>query len=102
MASVAARQYLWKGLHLEEVVNFGRGSITDSKVDGRDYDSFVVFSQTFIGYKFNFWKREKFNFFIIGQAGLGYVPLSTNRWPRVDEDASSIYGLGDMKIGINF
>lgn len=100
MASLAYRQYFWKGLHFEEVVNFGKGSISNSKVDGKDYDAFVIFMQTFLGYKFNVVKKEKFIFFIIGQGGFGYVPLNTNQWPR--KESTSIYGLGDLKIGFNF
>jgi hypothetical protein len=102
MASIAARQYFWKGLHAEEVINFGKGSVSNSKVDGKNYDAFVIFTQTFVGYKFNLLSRKKISLFLIGQGGIGYVPLNTNQWPRVEKDKSSIYGLGDLKIGINF
>ena len=102
MASLAVRQYFWRGFHFEEVLNFGSGSISNSKVDGKDYDAFVVFTQTFLGYKFNLLRRTKFNLFIMGQAGFGYVPINTNQWPRVEESSNSIYGLGDLKLGINF
>lgn len=101
-ASVAARQYFWKGLHFEEVINFGNAGISDSKVDGNDYESFVVFSQTFLGYKFDLYKNNKINFFIIGQAGVGYVPYSSDPWPTAEPNSSSVYPLGDLKIGINF
>jgi hypothetical protein len=100
MASIAYRQYLWKGLHLESVVNFGYGSNRENKIDGQDYSAFLVFCQNFIGYKFNVMKREKFNLFIIGQGGFGYVPVNTNQWPRLED--TSVYGLGDLKIGVNF
>ncbi|SFE92814.1 hypothetical protein [Thermoflexibacter ruber] len=100
MASIAVRQYFWRGLHFEEVINFGKGSISNSKVDGKNYHAFVVFTQTFLGYKFNLFRREKFSFFIIGQCGFGYVPLNTNQWPRTN--STQIYGLGDLKIGVNF
>jgi hypothetical protein len=101
-ASVGVRQYFWKGLHFEEVINFGQAGISDSKVDGQDYESFVVFTQTFLGYKFDLLTRDKFNVFMIGQGGIGYVPLSTNSWPTVDPDDSPVYPLGDLKIGVNF
>ncbi|MDX2279783.1 MAG: hypothetical protein NW218_09355 [Saprospiraceae bacterium] len=100
MASIAYRQYIWKGLHLEEVANFGNGRIRNNKVDGKNYNAFVVFNQTFIGYKLNLIQRKKMIFFIIGQGGIGYVPLNTNQWPRTNN--TSIYGLGDLKIGFNF
>ncbi|MGF1639297.1 MAG: hypothetical protein ACFCUU_19625 [Cyclobacteriaceae bacterium] len=100
MASIGYRQYLWKGLHLESVLNFGYAGNRNNKIDGQDYRAFIVFTQNFIGYKFNVLKRAKYNLFIIGQGGFGYVPINTNQWPRSGE--SSIYGLGDMKIGINF
>ncbi len=101
-ASVALRQYFWKGLHFEQVFNFGNASISESKVDGNDYESFVVFSQTFLGYKFDLMKKERFGLFIIGQAGLGSVPYSSNQWPTVESNGSPVYPLGDLKIGINF
>lgn len=101
-ASAAVRQYFWKGLHVEQVVNFGNASIRDSKVDGDDYESFVVFSQTFLGYKFDLMKKERIGLFVIGQAGLGAVPYSSAPWPTVDSGGSSVYPLGDLKIGINF
>jgi hypothetical protein len=100
MASVGYRQYLWKGLHLESVINFGYGGNRENKLDGKDYEAFLVFNQNFIGYKFNVMNREKFNLFIIGQGGFGYVPVNTNQWPRSGD--SSIYGLGDLKVGVNF
>ncbi|WP_194777642.1 hypothetical protein [Pararhodonellum marinum] len=102
MASVAVRQYFWKGLHLEQVINLGRGSIRNSLVTGNDYDAFVVFSQSFLGYRFDFLKNRKVGFYVIGQMGMGYVPVNTNQWPRVEENGSSIYPLGDLKVGISF
>ena len=100
MASVAYRQYLWKGLHLESVINFGLGSNKANKIDNKDYNAFLIFTQNFIGYKFQLLQRKNFSLFIIGQGGFGYVPLNTNQWPRKDD--TSIYGLGDLKFGINF
>lgn len=101
MLSIGIRQYLWKGLHVEYVSNLGRARITNSKVDGKDYSAFVIFSQSFIGYKFNVLKRQKFNLFVIGQGGFGYAK-NFNQWPELNSNVSPIYGLGDLKIGINF
>jgi hypothetical protein len=101
MLSIGIRQYFWKGLHVEYVSNLGRARITNSKVDGKDYSAFVIFSQSFIGYKFNVLKREKFNLFVIGQGGFGYAK-NFNQWPELNSNVSPIYGLGDLKIGINF
>lgn len=100
MASLAYRQYLWKGLHFEEVVNLGYGRNRDNKIDRGNYSAFLIFSQSFLGYKFNLIRRDRFQCFVIGQGGFGYVPLNTNPWPR--QDNTSLYGLGDLKIGINF
>ncbi len=102
MASVGIRQYFWKGLHFEQVTNLGRGSIRNSLVNGNDYDAFVVFSQTFLGYRFDFFKNRKAGFYLIGQVGIGSVPVNTNQWPRVEENSSSFYPLGDLKVGISF
>ena len=101
MVSFGVRQYFWKGLHFEYVANLGNAKITKSKVDGKDYSAFVIFSQSFIGYKFNVLKREKFNLFIIGQGGFGYAK-NFNQWPEANSNISPVYGLGDLKIGINF
>lgn len=101
MASLAVRQYFWKGLHFEEVLNFGKGKLTNNKVDGKNYEAFVIFSQTFVGYKFDFCKKKCFNLFIIGQGGFGYA-YNTNQWPTTQKSNASIYGLGDLKIGVNF
>lgn len=101
MISIGIRQYFWKGIHFEYVSNLGKAKITDSKVDGKDYSAFVVFSQSFIGYKFNVLKRERFNLFIIGQGGFGYAK-NFNQWPEINSNATPVYGLGDLKIGINF
>ncbi|MCA6445072.1 MAG: hypothetical protein IM600_16710 [Bacteroidetes bacterium] len=46
-------------------------------------------------------KREKFNLFIIGQGGFGYAK-NFNQWPEANSNVSTVYGLGDLKIGINF
>ena len=102
MASIGVRQYVWRGLHFEEVINLGRGSIQNSLVNGSDYDAFVVFTQSFIGYRFDFFKSKRVGFYLIGQMGLGYVPVNTNQWPRVQEKNSSVYPLGDLKLGISF
>lgn len=101
MASLAVRQYFWKGLHFEEVFNFGKGKLSNNKIDGKDYEAFVIFSQTFIGYKVNLCKKNNFNLFLIGQGGFGYA-YNTNQWPTTQKSNASIYGLGDLKIGVNF
>lgn len=100
MVSFGVRQYFWKGLHFEYVANLGNAKITKSKVNGKDYSAFVIFSQSFIGYKFNVLRREKFNLFIIGQGGFGYAK-NFNQWPEANSNVSPVYGLGDLKIGIN-
>jgi hypothetical protein len=99
MATIAYRQYFWKGLHFEEDVNFGQGAISNNVIDGKTYKEFVVFTQSFIGYKFDLCKKEKYNIFLIGQGGFGYA-YNANHWPS--NGSPSFYGLGDLKFGINF
>jgi hypothetical protein len=99
MATVAYRRYLWKGLHIEEDFNFGQGALTNNVTDGKSYKEFVILSQTYIGYKLDFWKKTKYNLFIMGQGGFAYA-YNTNHWPTVG--SPSFFGLGDLKIGINF
>jgi hypothetical protein len=99
MATIAYRQFIWKGLHFEEDINFGQGAVSKNVVDGKTYKEFVVFAQSFVGYKLDFCKKEKYNFFIIGQGGFGYA-YNANHWPS--NGSPSFFGLGDLKIGINF
>jgi hypothetical protein len=99
MATIAYRQFLWKGLHFEEDINFGQGAISDNVVDGKDYKEFVVLSQTYLGYKYDFCKRSKYNFFLMGQGGFGYA-YNANHWPS--NGSPTFFGMGDIKIGINF
>lgn len=58
MLWIVIRDFFWKSLHIEYVLNFGRARITSSKVDGKVYSAFVIFSQSFIGYKRNVLTRE--------------------------------------------
>ncbi|WKN45648.1 hypothetical protein [Tunicatimonas pelagia] len=99
MASLAYRQYYWRGLHTESVVNFGQGSVADNVVDGGEYSAFQLFVQHFAGYKFRFLNGAKINFYAIPQFGIGYVPLD-KEWPTTED--SGVFFLGDLKVGINF
>jgi hypothetical protein len=99
MATFAYRQYIWKGLHFEEDLNFSQGAVSNNVVDGKTYKEFVVFSQSSIGYKLDICRQDKFNLFIMGQGGFGYA-YNTNHWPS--NGSPSFFGLGDVKIGINF
>jgi hypothetical protein len=99
LTSVALRQYLWKGLNVEQNVKFGQSELSNNVVDGKNYSSFTVQSHTLIGYKWDFLKKEKFNLFIIGQGGIIYS-YQPNKWPVKEKEP--IYGIGDLKIGINF
>ena len=99
MLSIAYRQYYWRGLHTETVINFGRGSVEDNVVDGQEYSAFQLFNQHFIGYKFQFLNGNKTNFFAITQFGFGYEPLA-KKWPTTEN--SGVFLLGDLKVGINF
>jgi hypothetical protein len=99
MATVAYRQYLWKGLNFEEAINFGQGAVSKNVIDSRTYKEFVVFAQSLIGYKLDILKRDNYNIFLIGQGGFGYA-YNANHWPT--NGSPSFFGLGDLKIGINF
>jgi hypothetical protein len=99
MAVLAYRQYFWKGLHFEQNLDLGESKITKNVVDGKTYKCFTTYLQSFIGYKLDVLKREKFNLFIIGQAGATYS-FQVNKWPT--KESEKIYVIGDLKIGINF
>ncbi len=99
MLSLAYRQYYWRGLHTETVINFGRGAVSDNVVDGEEYSAFQLFHQHFVGYKFRLKKGSKVSIFAIPQFGIGYVPLD-KEWPTTED--SGIFFLGDLKVGVNF
>jgi hypothetical protein len=99
MATIAYRQYFWKGLHLEEDFNFGQGAVSNNVIDGKTYKEFVIFTQSLLGYKCDVLKREKYTLFVMGQGGVGYA-YNANHWPSYG--SPTVYGLGDLKIGINF
>jgi hypothetical protein len=99
LVSVYLRQYFWRGLNFEQSIKLGQSQLTKNVIDGKDYSSFTIQSHSLIGYKLNFLKREKFNLFIIGQGGIIYS-YQPNKWPVKEKEP--IYGVGDLKIGINF
>jgi hypothetical protein len=99
LISVTLRQYFWKGLNFEQSVTFGESKLKNNIIDGRNYSSFTVQSHSLIGYKLDLLKTNKFNLFIIGQGGVIYS-YQPNKWPVKEKEP--IYGIGDLKIGINF
>ncbi|MEM6262475.1 MAG: hypothetical protein AAGI38_08215 [Bacteroidota bacterium] len=99
MLSLAYRQYYWRGLHTESVLNFGRGSVENNVVDGQAHDAFQLFVQHFVGYKFRLFNTTNIHFFAMPQFGIGYVPLD-KEWPTTED--SGVFLLGDLKVGINF
>jgi hypothetical protein len=99
LISVSLRQYFWKGLNLEQGINFGQSKLTNNVVDGKDYSTFNIQSHSLIGYKFNLLKRKAVTFFLIAQGGIIYS-YQPNKWPVLEKEP--VYGLGDIKLGINF
>jgi hypothetical protein len=99
LISVSLRQYFCKGLNFEQSIMLGESKLTNNVVDGKNYTSFTIQSHSLIGYKWDFLKREKFNLFLMAQGGIIYS-YQPNKWPVKEEEP--IYGVGDIKIGINF
>jgi hypothetical protein len=99
MATIAYRQYLWKGLHWENDLNFGQGAVSNNVVDGKTYKEFVLFNQAFLGYTYTICKQKKYSLYLMGQGGFGYA-YNANHWPS--NGSPSFFGLGDVKIGVQF
>jgi hypothetical protein len=99
MAVVGYRQYLWKGLNLEAKSNMGYAWGTRNLFDGKDYNTPTWFWETNIGYKFDFLKREKTNFYAIAQFG-GIGNIVADIGPRGGKPDNFIQG--NLLVGIHF
>lgn len=93
------RQYLWKGLHLEAKSNLGYAWGTKNKYDGKDYNNLSWFWEANLGYKFEFAKKAKTNFYVLAQAGV-IGSISSNIGYRGGE--SDNFPQANVIIGINF
>jgi hypothetical protein len=97
------RQYLWKGLHLEAKLNSGYAWGTKNLIDGKDYETFTLFYESNLGYKFKFLDKTDFNLYLTPQFGiLGNARNkdAPNIGPRGGKPDT--FFQGNLLIGINF
>ncbi len=93
------RQYFWKGLHAEAKSNIGYAWATKNKYDGKDYNNFSWFWEANAGYKFDFAKKQKYNFYVIPQIGM-IGSIKSNIGYRGGE--SDNFPQANVMLGINF
>jgi hypothetical protein len=99
MFMVGYRQFFWKGLHAEAKSNMGYAWGTRNLFDGKDYNTPTWFWEANLGYKFNFFKKETYNLYLIPQfGGLGNIVADIG--PRGGKPDNFIHG--NLFIGINF
>lgn len=96
------RQYLWKGLHVDGLVNSGYGRLRDNVIDGRDYDSFDVELMALAGWRFELGRV----YALVQPLGLGGVVYKSDPWPIRGRDGrprteGPIY-VGNLLLGFQF
>ena len=96
---IGYRQFLWKGLHLETKSNLGYSWGTKNLEDGKDYNNLSWFWEANVGYKFNFLKKQKFNFYINPQFGI-LSSITADIGPRDGNPDTFIHG--NLLFGVNF
>lgn len=93
------RQFFGQALHVEAKSNIGYAWGNKNKLDGKDYNNFSWFWEANAGYKFDFGKKENFNFYVIPQFGV-LSSISADIGPRGGK--SDTFLQGNLLIGINF
>ena len=69
MGTVGYRQYVWKGAHVEGLVNAGAAWGTN-RFDGMRYDTPSVFVEANLGYRFDLRKAARIGWFVTPQVGV--------------------------------
>jgi len=79
------RQYLWKGLHAEVMLQGGYAWGWNNALDGKDYQAPSILAAVHAGYRFAFLEDKAFGFYVLPQ--VGYLQgLYTNIGPRLTPD----------------
>lgn len=99
------RQYLWKGLHIEYAQTTGLGVLENHVTTGKTYNSFDWAATGYIGYKFEFLRKQ---LYILPQFGIEGVIYKSDPWPiyednkLVKEIGESPFPVGSLRFGYNF
>lgn len=99
MVALGTRLYIYKGLHTDLKSNMGYAWGTRNLVDNEDYNTPTWFWEANIGYKFEFGRSEKFNFYINPQFG-GLGKIIADIGPRNGKPDNFLHG--NIFLGINF
>lgn len=81
---VGYRLYFWKGAHIE-VELYPAYNHLDSKVNGRRYSGWELWSEERIGYQFDF-ELGGVSLYVIPQPGIGHALWLQKIWPGLSRD----------------
>lgn len=99
MFAVGMRYFPFGGLHIEAKSNMGYAWGTKNLVDGKDYETPTWFWEANLGYKIDFFKKTKINFYVTPQFG-GLGKIIADIGPRGGKP--DIFLHGNLFLGINF
>ena len=107
MGTVGYRQYFWRGLHLETLLNAGAAWGTN-RVDNEFYRTPTLFGEVNAGYRFGFYepggfladRAGKVGFFFTLQAGTIFTLGISDIGPR--NGKPDIFAQGNLLTGISF
>ena len=95
------RQHFGWGFHLDAMLNAGWGRVSNSTIDGRDYDSFDLELMAVAGWRFSVGPL----YALIQPLGIGAVVYKSNPWPIRGQGSPSaeapIY-VGNVMFGVLF
>lgn len=92
------RQYFWKGLQVQVENNFAYGRIRDYPGSPGTRESYAIFHDLTLGYRFEFLKKHKVSLTLTPQAGGGFTSYVNSTWPRPEKP----YWLLNLLAGIRF
>jgi hypothetical protein len=99
MFAIGIRYFPLRGLHIDAKSNMGYAWGTKNLVDGKDYETPTWFWEANLGYKIDFFKKTKINFYVTPQFG-GLGKIIADIGPRGGKP--DIFLHGNLLLGINF
>ena len=107
MATVGYRQYFWRGLHLEALVNAGAAWGTN-RVDEQYYRTPSLFGEVNAGYRFGFFepggffadRGKKVGFYLALQGGTIFTMGVADIGPR--NGKPDVFAQGNLLLGLSF
>lgn len=100
-AQLGWRQHFGWGLHLDALLNVGWGRVSNSTIDGRDYDSLDVELMAVGGWRFGLGPL----YVAIQPLGVAAVVHKTNPWPIRGQGSPRFEGpiyVGNILLGLQF